>query len=304
MAPQAYRWVLTLNNYTEDDYKDLCDLPVQYSIIGKEVSATGTPHLQAYFNFGVRNRLRLATVKKYAPKGHWEVAKGNDEQNKAYCSKGSDFIEHGTIITQGQRTDLHSIVSGIKSKRKWNDLVDESPTAVVKYARGLDRLRQHYVEKRDWKTEVLILTGPPGTGKSRWALKNTTCAYWKPSGIWWDGYEYDEEVVIDDFEGEFPYSTFLKICDRYPTQVPTKGGFKEFTARKLIIISNKPWTSWYRDHKHYSREAVERRIDQHVAYNENVPPRFDTPQARADYYDTLLPRASPKKHVLVSSDSD
>ena len=43
----AKNWVFTINNYKEDEkvpHKDVVD----YMVVGKEVGAEGTPHLQGY----------------------------------------------------------------------------------------------------------------------------------------------------------------------------------------------------------------------------------------------------------------
>ena len=58
-------------------------------VIGKEVGDSGTPHLQCYFQFP--NQTRFATLKRAIPNGHWEKAKGNAQQNLAYCSKDGDY---------------------------------------------------------------------------------------------------------------------------------------------------------------------------------------------------------------------
>lgn len=89
----AKKWTFTWNNYTEEEFLDIkktwtkqCD----YIIIGKEVGEQGTPHLQGY----------LELISKKRPMGtfgttrvHWEKAKGNRMQNKAYCSKDGNFHE-------------------------------------------------------------------------------------------------------------------------------------------------------------------------------------------------------------------
>ena len=63
-------------------------------------------------------------------------------------------------------------------------------------------------QQRHWKTEVVVYWGPPGTGKTRRAqFEAGKDAYWlrKPisrnGALWWDGYEGQDVVVIDEFYG-------------------------------------------------------------------------------------------------------
>jgi len=110
------------------------------------------------------------------------------------------------------------------------------------------------------KKEVVVLWGPPGTGdkpnKSGWAYVNYPDLYSKPEGQWWNGYDYQETVLLDDFNPhDIPYTQLLKITDRYPVQVPYKGGFKWLKAKRIIITSNQDPKYWY-----YNMEALNRRI--------------------------------------------
>lgn len=54
-------------------------------IIGEEVGDQGTPHLQGYFE--AKGRIRPIEKLKLPFKPHFEVAKGNREQNVKYCRK-------------------------------------------------------------------------------------------------------------------------------------------------------------------------------------------------------------------------
>lgn len=97
----AKKWCFTINNYTETEYSAIvpvlkreCDV----AIVGKEVGASGTPHLQGYCEF--KNKCRPKSIFsqvsvandgtqciELAFKIHWEKAKGTRSQNIAYCSK-------------------------------------------------------------------------------------------------------------------------------------------------------------------------------------------------------------------------
>jgi len=83
-------WCFTVNNWTESDLELLSAIPVTYIVHGKEVSASGTPHLQGYLT--LRSPQRLSMMKKYHPKAHWEPAR-SVEASKRYCKKDGNFAE-------------------------------------------------------------------------------------------------------------------------------------------------------------------------------------------------------------------
>lgn len=114
--------------------------------------------------------------------------------------------------------------------------------------------------------------GEPGSGKSRRALAEATAAgggiYYKPRGEWWDGYEQQENIIIDDFYGWIKYDEMLKICDRYPYRVPVKFGFEIFNSKRIWITSNSPIDTVYRFIA-YDSTAFRRRIDVYEEMNKD-----------------------------------
>lgn len=89
------RCCFTRNNYSEDDVAVLNVLATRQGtvclIYGKEVGASGTPHLQGYIE--CRGTRTLTAWKKLLPDGsHVEPANGSRAQNFTYCSKDGDYI--------------------------------------------------------------------------------------------------------------------------------------------------------------------------------------------------------------------
>jgi len=117
----------------------------------------------------------------------------------------------------------------------------------VRYRQSFKAYRILHQEPRTSKTEVTVIQGPTGTGKSKWCMDNYPDAYWKGRDPWWDGYEEHEVVVLDEFYGWMPYDLLLRLCDRYPLQVEVKGGKVNFSAKKIFITTNKHPRSWYKD---------------------------------------------------------
>lgn len=92
---RSRKWCITLNNYTEEEYKNFLDTintKKYLYIIGKEVGEQGTPHLQIYLES--RNPVSFTTIKNYNNRFHIEKAKGNIKQNYEYCSKEGNFISN------------------------------------------------------------------------------------------------------------------------------------------------------------------------------------------------------------------
>jgi len=95
----AYRYVFTLNNYTDGDVRNLKDLnmlfPGDHGLYGiffqSETGTEGTPHLQGYMRF-VKPK-RWAQIKSaLGIQGlHFEKARSNDQVNWEYCSKEDTF---------------------------------------------------------------------------------------------------------------------------------------------------------------------------------------------------------------------
>lgn len=199
-------------------------------------------------------------------KAHFERAKGNDKQNRDYCSKGKDYWEHGKPVTgRGHRSDLQKVVDLIKDgETSLQKIAIECPVEFIKFHRGISTYLKtiHPIPSRDFKTEVFYFWGPPGSGKSRRAQIEAGFyggeTYYKPRGDWWDGYKQHDNVIIDDFYGWIKYDELLKITDRYPYRVPVKGGYEEFITKRIWITSNVPLDQLYR-FPGYNCEAIKRR---------------------------------------------
>lgn len=111
--PRAKHWCFTLNNYTDQDVARLSTLPpgATYLLFGREVSSTGTPHLQGFVSFA--SRLRLGQVISAIGQCHCTVARRVAE-SIAYCKKEGDFVEVGDPPGgQGARNDLDAFKEAV-----------------------------------------------------------------------------------------------------------------------------------------------------------------------------------------------
>jgi len=91
-------WHLVLNNYTEDETKEIYKLfpslaQTHWFIVGKEKApSTGTPHLQGYLALKDKDKRMRWDSLGLSKRIKWIAAKGSKDHNLVYCSKDFDFI--------------------------------------------------------------------------------------------------------------------------------------------------------------------------------------------------------------------
>lgn len=127
------------------------------------------------------------------------------------------------------------------------DLAEHDFPIWLQYTKQFDHYRVLISKPRNHPVEVIVIQGPTGTGKSRYALENFPVAYWKQRSNWWDNYQDHETVILDEFYGWIPYDMLLRICDRYPLLVETKGGQTNFVAKKIVFTTNQNPENWYKN---------------------------------------------------------
>ncbi len=278
MSTQARRWFLTLNNpeeyctangrdiHPEKLFEKAADCGVRYAIWQLEKGSEGTPHIQAYIEY--ERPVRIVACQKFIT-GHWEVARKPREAGIRYCSKEDTRIsgpwEFGDsqLGGAGKRTDI------LECKRMLDENVPESEIAETcfkpwaKYFKAFREYRRIRSPPRDFKTQVYVFWGVSDTGKTRLAkfISDAGSTYWlAPNSSWFDDYEGQENVIIDDFYGTLPYSTILRLLDRFELRLESKGGHTNFVAKRVFITSNKQPAEWYDSSKH-PLDALRRRID-------------------------------------------
>lgn len=286
---RSRNFCFTLNNYTEDEYKSVFNIGYRYIVVGKEVGESGTPHLQGFISF--KSQRSFESVKSMLSRAHIEVARGTVEQNREYCIKGGDFVEQGDRpMSQKEKGQANAdrwddAIIAAKEGR-WTDIPGDIRVA---HERGLeyivrkDRMLHRPPEVLPYDgVESCWYWGPPGTGKSLGARRDAEKfgggLYIKdPKTVWFDRYEGEETVLIDDFDkyqvgmgGEMK-----RWLDIYPFQAQVKGGSELIRPKRVFVTSNYHPNDIWEDQ--VTRDAILRRVVvKHVTGGESHPP-LDAP---------------------------
>jgi len=216
---------------------------VRYMILGEEICPkTGKIHWQGYLEFykpirmtGVKNCFNDKTI-------HLGIRFKSRENARDYCKKDNKFEESGYWISgQGHRSDLFDVVEDLKNGKKISDIIEENPQIYCQYRNGLKDIAAHYSQKRVPKTrpvEVILLTGPTRCGKTRMAMAEKP---FKMEGYklkWWDGYDEEKCILIDDYNNDVNINVMLNLLDIYPLKLETKGSHTHAHWNKVYITTN------------------------------------------------------------------
>lgn len=235
-------------------YNELCGIAA-YVVAGWEAAPeTGQLHLQGYLQLDTKKRLTQLKKIECGLTVHWEVAKGDEEENYAYCTKGGEFMEFG---------EARVVNGGKREKKRWRQALDLAkqgtyddidPQIQLQFCKQLDYIRDRYAKRpMDLPpgTKNLWIWGPTQTGKSRMArdifkTRFEGNFYNKLQNKWWDHYnDNSQPVLIDDLELETGKALiqYLKMwLDMYVFKVEYKGGAKDIRPPLIIITSNyHPW---------------------------------------------------------------
>lgn len=256
---------------------------MQYLVYQEEIAESGTYHFQGYCEFtkqltmaAAKNRLGGQTV-------HIEPRRGTQLQAIAYCKKedtripGTEIYESGTPRAQGKRIDLEGFKDAVKEGAKRRDLIDDHFGVIARYPKFYDTLTMMHRPQRSEEPVVTLLIGTTGTGKTRSVIDKYggDDDFWSSplnnGTMWYDGYDGHGTVLLDDFGGASSHITLcslLLLLDRYPIQVPTKGGHTWWMPERVFVTTNilpKFWYKWENRGEQY--KALARRFHKvHLYY--------------------------------------
>lgn len=253
-------YCFTINNYTPADIAVCEATPCRYIIFGREIGESGTPHLQGLIYFD--NQKTLSAVKKcFHATAHLEPMRGTLEQAVAYCRKEDpEPYERGEKpMTQKEKGDAGKL----SSEERWALAKDGNfemlPPESIKTYEYIYRKFQEVEDRMD--LDNIWIWGESGCGKSKFVRDNYPLFYSKGMNKWWDGYDHEQVVLLDDFDpshGEY-LGYFLKIwADHYAFNAEVKGGMLRVRPKTVIVTSQYPIEAVFKDFE--TIQAIKRRF--------------------------------------------
>lgn len=112
-------WSFTLNNYSEDEIKNIQSLDCQYTF-QEEKGEMGTPHLQGMLCF--KNPQEFKRVKNLIPRAHLEIARKKNALFK-YCMK--EDTRNGAIYTNMEEVKKNGTKAQIKKGENFDKILKE-----------------------------------------------------------------------------------------------------------------------------------------------------------------------------------
>jgi hypothetical protein len=232
---------------------------MRYLVWGEEICPdTDRPHLQGYVEWHHAHSVEAMQLMFARPGLHLEDRKGTAGQASNYCKKikqppnkdGTPVLpnevvfEFGVLANPGKRKDLDNVRELVYEGLPMRLIVPECSS--FQSMRGAELVLKYFEQGRKFKTYVVWLWGPPGTGKSRFVNdKHPDDLYIHPGGKWFEGYDAHETVLLEEYRPEsIDFRTLLLLLDRYPLRVECKGGTRQFLAKTLYVTTPNP-PEWY-----------------------------------------------------------
>jgi len=220
-------------------------------------------HMQGFVQFV--NPKGLKMVKQLlGNEPHMETMRGTVAEAVAYCRKtesrlfGPYLLGEEPSGGQGKRTDLEALREMVKERKPALDII-EADAKFARYEKQINFMRFAYMESLSDRqasgVDVKVFYGATGTGKTFTAVNYccqnkdyyiAECPSQKNSKLWFNGYEGQRTLILDDFSGDYCTMDFLKrLLDCYKLKVEFKGGFVWACWTTVIITTNYMPEAWY-----------------------------------------------------------
>ena len=245
---------------------------IEYIVAQREKGAHGgNVHIQGFVIFNQKVRMTWLH-KNFWNGGHYELARGTNQQCKEYCTKNETWFmfppelirtfgcdgrwERGTLPKRGEapkRNDmlmdaaeeLDIIKEGYKRPHEVNTLSLMQPGFIQAYRMLTEDILGPYRPE----LKIITMIGRPGTGKSFTIHKifedKVGRALYGNNGVWFQN-PTAEVMVFEEFCGQIQLQRMLQYLDPYPLALEVKGRMAPAMYKVVVITSNTRPDAWYK----------------------------------------------------------
>ena len=196
-----------------------------------------TPQGYLYFN----QPATLVKCKRLLPRAHLEQQRGSISQAIDYCHKDNDFYEFGTRPETPEEKGKRGR-EGLEERWKLakEGRFEELPPENI---RTYEYINAKYKPKPKRLEGPLLnewIWGPTESGKTTKAEKENPGFYDKMRNKWWDGYDGEDVVLLEEIAPEHKeLCQELKIwAQERPFRAEIKGGSIMIRPKKIVVTSN------------------------------------------------------------------
>lgn len=248
-AKRSRSWIFTWNNpigFIEEVQSMATEQGAKTFTGQLEKGENETPHFQFFLQFD--HPRAWTTLKKVFPKCHIEAAKC-PFQAYQYCQKAETRVDGPVsfgpipkpLKSQGaDYSEFNKLVLELGPEQ----LVRSGQLSIKDYAKTKQSIALFLLhDSKPVSVDALEHTwcyGSPGVGKSRQIREKYPDIFIKSINKWWDGYQGEEDVLLDDFGPEHKVlAYYIKIwADHYPFKAEIKGGSISIRPKRVHITSN------------------------------------------------------------------
>jgi len=240
------------------------DKQIQYIVCQVECApGTGRFHVQGYLQR--TSNARLSKMKSLSPSAHWELRRGTHQEAKDYCTKKESRVQGPWELgveaapEQGKRNDLNELYTAVKAGKPLEEILEDTGGSCSRYEKQLKFMQSCALKTRSNReltgVRVITLIGETDVGKTYAAIHYIAGGndYYiadspshKDSKMWFDGYQGEKTLILDDFSGTACQFRFLlRLLDKYTLKIEYKGGFTYACWTTVVITTNDDPITWY-----------------------------------------------------------
>lgn len=239
---------------------------------------------------------------------------GKKEGDRKRLSK-EGIWEFGDLdFPQGKRNDLLECREIILNPKWKHATIYESHFGTgVRYMQGLEKAAFYLHKNKQVEREIHVrwLWGQTGLGKSREAREfvgNPDDLYVinanDGSGrVWFDGYEGEEYLLIEEFDDKFmSIEMLLQLTDRYRMKLPIKGAHTWKDWGTVIITAQCHYRELYPFAHEWKKDALARRIKYEKKYSSEEIIERDPEDRRFFHLRTAVSHTLSHRELLAGAD--